>query len=85
MATRYTPGENTPCWKRADGTGVPLELLNFPELIAAHQRLAGGEWSGDDSRLLLAAIEAELEARWTRKARRAFTSVSADEDGPLAA
>jgi hypothetical protein len=48
---------------------VPLELLNFPELVAAHQILVTGDWSGEDTRLLLAAIESELELRWRRKTR----------------
>jgi hypothetical protein len=54
-------------WTRADGTPVPLALLNFPELVAAHQLLVSGEWSVDDTELLLSAIEAELEARWRQK------------------
>lgn len=56
-------------WTRPDGTAVPLELLNFPELVAAHQLLVSGEWSAEDTRLLLAAIECELELRWRRKTR----------------
>jgi hypothetical protein len=58
---------DSPTWTRSDGTPVPLALLNFPELVAAHQVLVSGEWSADDTALLLSAIEAELEARWHRK------------------
>jgi len=54
-------------WKRPDGTTVPLDRLNFPELVAAHQQLVTGEWSPEDTRLLLAAIESELELRWRQK------------------
>jgi hypothetical protein len=74
-----------PCWTRPDGSPVPLELLNFPELVAAHQILVTGEWSGEDTRLLLAAIEAELEARWRRKTRDPLASQSDEEDRSRAA
>ena len=69
-----------PCWTRPDGSAVPLELLNFPELVAAHQIVVTGEWSGEDTRLLLAAIEAELEVRWRRKTRDPLVSPP-DEEG----
>jgi hypothetical protein len=62
-------GQSNVRWTRPDGTAVPLELLNFPELVAAHQLLVSGEWSAEDTRLLLAAIESELELRWRRKTR----------------
>jgi hypothetical protein len=60
-------GQDPKRWTRADGSPVPLALLNFPELVAAHQLLVSGEWSADDTQLLISAIEAELEARWRQK------------------
>lgn len=80
------PARREVCWTRQDGTTVPLELLNFPELVAAHQLLVTGEWSPEDTQLLLAAIENELELRWRRKTRDPRAAAGEIEDeGPQAA
>ncbi|MBI1798890.1 MAG: hypothetical protein HYR73_04300 [Candidatus Eisenbacteria bacterium] len=46
---------------------MSVELLNFPELVAAHQLLESGQLSAEDTPLLLSAIGAEIELRWRRK------------------
>jgi hypothetical protein len=70
-------------WTRPDGSRVPLELLGFPELVAAHQLLVSGAADAEDTRLLLAAIERELELRWRRKTERARAGGEGpDEAGP---
>ena len=74
-----------PVWRRPDGTTVPLELLNFPELVAAHQMLASGDWSPEDTRLLLAAIENELELRWRKKTREPREAAADRDDSSRAA
>ena len=68
-------------WTRLDGTSVPIERLDLHELVAAHQQLLTGSWGAEDTRLLLAAIERELELRWRRPAthRRAERPESEDE------
>lgn len=55
-------------WTRLDGTSVPIERLDLHELVAAHQQLLSGDWSAEDTRLLVAAIEKELALRWRRHA-----------------
>jgi hypothetical protein len=55
-------------WTRLDGTSVPIERLDLHELVAAHQQLLSGDWSAEDTRLLVAAIERELALRWRRPA-----------------
>jgi hypothetical protein len=54
-------------WTRADGTRVAVELLNFPELVAAHQVLESEDMEDPVSMALLDAIECELIRRWTHK------------------
>lgn len=57
-------------WTRLDGTSVPIERLDLHELVAAHQQLLSGSWDAEDTRLLVAAIEKELELRWRRNRPR---------------
>lgn len=68
-------------WTRLDGTSAPIERLDLHELVAAHQQLLSGSWSIEDTRLLLAAIEKELELRWKRHAAAAPESDPEAEDG----
>lgn len=56
-------------WTRLDGTSVPIRELDLHELVAAHQQMLSGAWSAEDTRLMLAAIERELELRWRRSSR----------------
>jgi len=56
-------------WTRSDGTCIPIELLNFPELVAAHQVLEAENMDDPASLVLLDAIESELILRWTQKTR----------------
>jgi len=68
-------------WTRLDGTSVPIERLDLHELVAAHQQLLSGDWSAEDTRLLVAAIEKELELRWKRDAESPAAEDSDAEDG----
>jgi hypothetical protein len=67
-------------WTRLDGTSVPIERLDLHELVAAHQQLLAGSWSTEDTRLLLAAIERELELRWRRPAAGSKAELPESED-----
>jgi hypothetical protein len=67
-------------WTRMDGTIVPIELLDLHELVAAHQHILTGSWSAEDTPLMLAAIESELDRRWRRKVEDAPDSGSLPGD-----
>jgi hypothetical protein len=67
-------------WTRLDGTSVPIERLDLHELVAAHQQLLTGAWSAEDTRLLMAAIERELELRWRRPGAEHGTQDPDSED-----
>jgi len=67
-------------WTRLDGTSVPIERLDLHELVAAHQQLLSGSWGVEDTRLLLAAIEQELELRWRRPAAKRAAKPPETED-----